>query len=100
MERSFAVGATPDYSVKIYRIDLTNATNVASVNALVGATYTPVTKTLLYDLASAGVQRVDNLEGMTLGPKLANGNYSLVMVSDDNFGAAQITQFLAFEVLP
>ncbi|RIV25388.1 esterase-like activity of phytase family protein [Fibrisoma montanum] len=100
MERSFAVGATPDYSVKIYRIDLTNATNIANVNGLQGANYTPATKTLLYDVATSGVSRIDNLEGMTLGPKLPNGNYSLVMVSDDNFGAAQITQFLAFEVLP
>lgn len=100
MERSFAVGATPDYAVKIYRIDLSSATNIASVSGLTGASYTPVTKTLIYNVASAGLGRIDNLEGMTLGPKLPNGNYSLVMVSDDNFGAAQITQFLAFEVLP
>lgn len=100
MERSFAVGATPDYSVKIYEIDLTNATDVASVSALQGATYTPVTKRLVLDLATTGIKRVDNLEGMTFGPKLANGHYSLVMVSDDNFGASQISQFLAFEVMP
>ncbi|CCH52194.1 hypothetical protein BN8_01171 [Fibrisoma limi BUZ 3] len=60
----------------------------------------PVTKTLLYDVASSGVPHIDNLEVMTLVLKLPNVNYSLVMVSDDNFGAAQITQFLAFEVLP
>jgi len=100
MERSFAVGATPDYVVKIYEIDLAAATNVSNVNALTGATYTPVTKRLVLDVASTGIARIDNLEGMTFGPKLANGNYSLVMVSDDNFGATQISQFLAFEVIP
>jgi len=100
MERSFAVGATPDYTVKIYKIDLSNATNIANVNALQGTSYTPVTKTLLYNVASSGVQRIDNLEGMTLGPKLPNGNYSLIMVSDDNFASSQVTQFLAFEVQP
>ncbi|WP_167852017.1 esterase-like activity of phytase family protein [Hymenobacter elongatus] len=100
LERSFAVGATPDYSVKIYEIDLAAATNVASLGALQGATYTPVAKRLVLDVATTGIKRVDNLEGMTLGPKLANGNYSLILVSDDNFGTSQISQFLAFEVLP
>jgi hypothetical protein len=100
MERSFAVGATPDYSVKIYKIDLSPATNIASINALQGNTYTPVTKTLVYNVASAGVPRIDNLEGMTLGPKLPNGNHTLIMVSDDNFSASQVTQFLAFEIKP
>ena len=101
LERSFAVGATPDYQVKIYEVDLSAATDVNSLGGgLQGATYTPVTKRLVLDLATTGIARVDNLEGMTFGPKLANGNYSLVLVSDDNFGAAQISQFLAFEVLP
>ncbi|MCB2406852.1 esterase-like activity of phytase family protein [Hymenobacter lucidus] len=100
MERSFAVGATPDYLVRIYEIDLAAATDVSSVAGLQSATYTPVTKRLVLDLATTGIARVDNLEGMTFGPKLANGHYSLIMVSDDNFGASQISQFLAFEVMP
>ncbi|WP_345224618.1 esterase-like activity of phytase family protein [Hymenobacter koreensis] len=100
MERSFAVGATPDYAVKIYEIDLAGATDVANLNALQGATYTAVTKRLVLDVATTGVPRIDNLEGMTFGPKLANGRYSLVLVSDDNFSNAQTTQFLVFEVIP
>ncbi|PJJ54451.1 esterase-like activity of phytase family protein [Hymenobacter chitinivorans] len=100
MERSFAVGATPDYQVKIYEVDLAAATDVNTLGGLQGATYTPVTKRLVLDVASTGVARVDNLEGMTFGPKLANGHYSLILVSDDNFGATQVTQFLAFEVMP
>lgn len=100
MERSFAVGATPDYVVKIYEIDLAAATDVSTQTSLVNATYTPVTKRLVLDVATTGIKRVDNLEGMTLGPKLANGHSSLVIVADDNFGATQISQFLAFEVMP
>ncbi|RAK68318.1 esterase-like activity of phytase family protein [Hymenobacter edaphi] len=100
MERSFAVGATPDYKVRIYEIDLAAATDVAGLTALTGTNYTPVTKRLVLDLGTIGLTRVDNLEGMTFGPKLANGNYSLIMVSDNNFGATQISQFLAFEVMP
>ncbi|WP_395016561.1 hypothetical protein [Dongia sp.] len=37
---------------------------------------------------------------MSFGPDLPNGHRSLVLVSDNNFNPLQITQFLAFEVLP
>ena len=43
--------------------------------------------------------KLDNTEGMTFGPRLPNGNRTLVFVSDDNFRKSQITQFLAFEVI-
>jgi len=44
------------------------------------------------------LKKLDNTEGMTFGPRLPNGNRTLVFVSDDNFRASQITQFLAFEL--
>ncbi|MCC3156763.1 esterase-like activity of phytase family protein [Hymenobacter sp. 15J16-1T3B] len=100
MERSFAVGATPDYKVVLYEVDLSNATDVSSLTALTGTNYTPAVKRQVLDLATIGLARVDNLEGMTFGPKLPNGHYSLVIVSDDNFGSSQVSQFLAFEVNP
>ena len=69
--------------------------------ALANANYIPVTKRLVIDLAkTAEVGRVDNIEGMSWGPMLADGKRSLVLVSDNNFNPAQITQFLAFEVMP
>ncbi|UOQ72704.1 esterase-like activity of phytase family protein [Hymenobacter cellulosilyticus] len=86
--------------MKIYEVDLSAATDVNSLGGLQGATYTPVAKRLVLDVASTGVARIDNLEGMTFGPKLANGHFSLILVSDDNFGSTQVTQFLAFEVMP
>jgi hypothetical protein len=98
MERSFAVGATPDFAVKIYEADLSAATDVSALPALAGATYTAATKKLVLDVGSTGISRVDNLEGMTFGPDLPSGNRSLVLVSDDNFNPLQLTQFLAFEV--
>lgn len=100
MERSYAVGATPDYVVKIYEVDLAAATDVSSLAGLQSASYTSVAKRLVLDLATTGIARVDNLEGMTFGPRLPNSHFSLIMVSDDNFAATQITQFLAFEVVP
>lgn len=44
----------------------------------------------------AGVQTIDNLEGMTLGPRLDSGEQTLVLVSDNNENPRQRTQFLAF----
>jgi hypothetical protein len=54
--------------------------------------------TLLLDLAAFG-RPVDNVEGMTLGPKLPDGRSTLVLVSDNNFRSHQVTQLwaLAFE---
>jgi hypothetical protein len=52
------------------------------------------------DVNAIGLPKVDNLEGMAFGPRLANGHASLVMISDDNFSATQVTQVLVFEVIP
>ncbi|KHO19117.1 esterase-like activity of phytase family protein [Mycolicibacterium setense] len=58
---------------------------------------TEMTKTLLADLTSTpGLAPLDNVEGITLGPKLADGRQSVIAVSDDNFSPTQVTQFLLF----
>nr|WP_287518200.1 esterase-like activity of phytase family protein [Okeania sp. SIO2C2] len=36
------------------------------------------------------------MEGITFGPKLADGQRSLILVSDNNFNPLQITQILIF----
>jgi hypothetical protein len=41
---------------------------------------------------------LDNLEGMTFGPRLADGRRSLLIVSDNNFTPGQVSQFLLFTV--
>lgn len=86
-------------SVKLFLIDLARASNVLGQPELRDRDYRPVAKTLLFDLGSLGI-RLDNLEGMTFGQALENGNRSLILVSDNNFSKDQVTQFLAFEVLP
>jgi hypothetical protein len=103
LERSGVEGADGVWTmyIRLYAIDTTGATDIAAVPSLAGANYIPVTKRLVVDLAkTAEVGRVDNIEGMSWGPMLADGKRSLVLVSDNNFNPAQITQFLAFEVLP
>src|SRR5688572_1193319 len=103
LERSGVEGADGIWTmyIRLYAIDTAGATDIAAVPALADANYIPVTKRLVIDLAkTAEVGRVDNIEAMSWGPMLADGKRSLVLVSDNNFNPAQITQFLAFEVLP
>jgi hypothetical protein len=96
MERSFSVGAPgTGNEIKLYRVALPGATDVRGVPSLAGLDVRPAQKTLLFDLGSLGIP-LDNVEGMTLGPKLADGRQSLVLVSDNNFAASQFTQFLLF----
>jgi hypothetical protein len=46
-----------------------------------------------------GKQTLDNFEGMTFGPRLASGERTLLLVTDDNFRAAQRIVFLAFRIM-
>jgi hypothetical protein len=101
IERSGVQGADGNYVnyIRLYEIDMTGATDVHAMPSLAGADYKPVSKRLVLDLNTLGLKKLDNIEGMTWGPKLANGHDTLVLVSDNNFNAAsQITQVLAFEV--
>jgi hypothetical protein len=41
---------------------------------------------------------LDNFEAMTLGPVLPDGRQSLVLASDDNFGASQTTRVIVLAV--
>jgi hypothetical protein len=54
-------------------------------------------KHLVADFGQLGLSRLDNTEAMAWGPALANGNRTLVCLSDDNFNPTQVTQFVAFE---
>ena len=98
LERSFTVGGPgTGYAVKLYEFDLAGATNMLGISSLVGQSYAAVSKTLVFDFATLGIP-LDNLEGMTFGKTLENGHRSLIVVSDNNFGATQFTQFIAFDV--
>jgi hypothetical protein len=101
IERSFTASANRN-TIRLYLASLAGATDVSGVDSLAGAAYTPVSKTLLLDLdtlrnADGSPVVLDNIEGITWGPTLANGNRTLVLVSDNNFSATQFTQFIALE---
>ena len=94
LERAFVTGV--GNSVSLYELRTSAAVDVSSFDALAGLEPDPpVSKELVLDLTELGIP-LDNLEGMTLGPHLADGRQTLIMVSDNNFSATQVTQFLAF----
>ena len=95
LERSFAAGT--GVTIKLYAVDLRGATDVSGFEALAGQRYVPAAKRLLLDFRTLGIP-LDNIEGMTWGPRLPGGGRSLVFVSDDNFNPRQFTQFVAFDV--
>ncbi len=82
---------------RIYRASTAGADNVLDRPSLRGAPPTAMTKSLVTDLSTMPeVQNLDNVEGITLGPKLSDGRQVVVLVADDNFSADQMTQFYAF----
>jgi hypothetical protein len=105
LERSFSSGYLDGgNTVKIYDVDTSNATDVSTLETLKGASYTKASKTLLFDFETVRGQLtgniVDNIEGITFGPILENGNRSLIVVADNNFSAfsPQLNQFILLEV--
>jgi len=87
--------------IRLYEADLSAADDVAARPSLRDAPPPrPAAKRLVLDLDTLALPKVDNIEGMAWGPRLPNGHATLVLVSDDNFNPSQVTQLLAFEVLP
>lgn len=99
------------HQVRLYLLDLSGARNVVGQTSL--KTLKPeladselVRKKLLLDFdsllprLSESYRVIDNFEGVCFGPKLPNGNLSLIALADDNFSKSQRTQWLVFEVVP
>jgi hypothetical protein len=97
LERSFSVGV--GNSLRIYAIDTRDGSDTKDIAALKPGNHSVVKKSLVINFDSLNLQRLDNTEAMSFGPRLANVNRSLIVASDDNFNRRQITQFIAFEVI-
>ena len=80
-------------------------TNILEVDSLRETEYIPLKKRLVFDFETVRNELtngiVDNIEGITFGPVLPNGNKSLLLVSDDNFQiyGKQLNQFILLEIL-
>ncbi|MGG6296991.1 esterase-like activity of phytase family protein [Leptolyngbya sp. AN02str] len=87
------------FGAKVYQLAIANATDTSGIPKFVGdlSSIQPIRKQLVLDLAELGLT-LDNLEGMTLGPRLPDGSQSLVLISDNNFRPEQKTQLLLFRL--
>jgi len=101
-----ATASHPVTTKRIYRIDVAHATDVTSIslaetNALPPGVV-PVAKTLFLD-ALAELQKAHavipaKIEGIAIGPRLADGTYELLLASDNDFSVTQNDSELQFDV--
>ena len=97
VERSYSTG-TQACTVKVFLCDLKKATNIKNLASLQNQNLQLGSKKLILNMDDLGIF-IDNIEGLTFGPKLANGNPSIIFVSDNNFSDKQKTQVLVFELV-
>ena len=97
LERTFGFAGA---GAKIFEVVIGNATDTTNIASLKGniSQVQPLRKKLLLDLEGLGIY-LDNLEGMTVGPRLPDGSQSLLLISDDNFSEDQISQLLLFRLV-
>jgi hypothetical protein len=102
LERGYIVekAASPrrENTIRIYRVRLERD---AEVTGRVSLSHEPprrvLPKRLMLDLATVSgelgerLRGLENFEAIALGPRLADGSRTLLLVSDDNFSPAQVT---------
>ncbi len=99
MERAWAKGHDDHTFIKLFLVDLNGAENEIDNTGFIQNPPKPLKKKLLFDFDSLN-RHIDNFEGITFGPKLSNGNQSLIFCVDNNFSKSQTQQFFLFEVIP
>lgn len=96
-------------TIRLYLADPRGASEVAGAATLTGAGVRPIRKTLLADLGacpSLGATAkqpqpnplLDNIEGLAVTGHERGGRVRLLLVSDDNAGASQITRLYGLTV--
>jgi hypothetical protein len=97
LERSFS---ELGYTIQLFKVSLEGADDIRdidSLNAVEVNTIKPVQKQLVLDFKTLNLP-LENIEGLTFGPQLADGRRLLIVVSDNNFQPAQRTQILALAI--
>ena len=102
LERSYTIDEKN--VVKLFLTSTEHATDISTLKSLRDSKFTPLKKELLLNFDSIldklPSKTIDNIEGMCLGPKLANGSQSIIFISDNNFNlyGNQITQLILFSL--
>ncbi len=105
LERAFSAGhGSLGNTVRIFEVNAEEATNTVEFKNLRKEKYKRATKQLVFDFKSVKkklTKGIDNVEGMTFGPLLPNGNRSLILISDNNFNTLgeQLNQVILMEVI-
>ncbi|KOP22662.1 PEP anchor domain-containing protein [Hapalosiphon sp. MRB220] len=100
----------PVASKRVYKISLVGATDVS--NTSLAGTNTlplgvnPVSKTLFFDVAQTlnpenpgdWTKIPEKMEGLTIGPKLKNGSYALLIGTDNDYSVTQNDDDVQFDV--
>ncbi|MEG4305949.1 esterase-like activity of phytase family protein [Microcoleus sp. D3_18a_C4] len=97
LERAFSLetGTT----IRIFEISLEKSDRIEALESLKSrlSEVSPAQKRLLLDLETLKIP-LDNIEGLTFGPVLADASRGLILVSDNNFSPLQETQILGFQI--
>ncbi|MEG4108238.1 esterase-like activity of phytase family protein [Microcoleus sp. S13_C5] len=97
LERAFSLetGTT----IRIFEISLEKGDRIEGLESLKSrlSEVSPAQKRLLLDLETLKIP-LDNIEGLTFGPVLADASRGLILVSDNNFSPLQETQILGFQI--
>lgn len=93
LEREFFVSLSPFVTCKLYVVNPTTATAIASSDALT-ASSPYLSKTLLYSFTTNTLATVANYEGICLGPRLSNGNQTIILISDSQANYAGLKDWL------
>ena len=107
LERGFQSGV--GNTVRVFKVSLDGAEDVSDEQRLATSGLEPVEKELLVDVADCppsgattpGTQPnplLDNYESLALGPRLPGARRTLLLQSDDNFSAGQVTRVIALGV--
>ena len=106
IERGYSSGlGIHGNTIKLFNVDATKASNTISMHALFNTYFTLANKELLFNFESVRDELtnkiIDNIEGLTFGPTLVNGNRTLLLVADNNFNklGPQLNQFILLEVI-
>lgn len=87
------------YHSKLYQVFTGNATDTSKIDSLRKpiSIVQPLQKKLLFDLDQLNLP-AQRFNGMTLGPRLANGEQSLILISNDPDDTTSSTQFLLLSI--
>ena len=97
IERSYSTGRL-SCTIKIFLADLSGAENIQNIDALKDKKGIKlINKKLLLNMDHLGIF-IDNVEGVTFGPTLANGKRSLLFIVDNNFNPLERAQVFLFEI--